>query len=72
MVEMITAAIAFSFEGESKKRLIWLIPQRFYYRQIMYYVAIRSIVRAIKGELVTWGILKRTGNVQIETFNVTP
>ncbi len=65
-VETLSAAVAFSFEGESKKRLIWLIPQRFYYRQIMYYVAIKSLNKAIKGGVMHWGVLKRTGNVTMK------
>ena len=66
VIELITGAVAFSFEHERKGRLAWLIPQRFYYRQIMYYVAIKSIIHAIKGELMAWGVLKRTGNVQVQ------
>lgn len=65
-VEMLSAAVAFSFEGESKKRLIWLIPQRFYYRQIMYYVAIKSLNKAIRGGVMHWGVLHRTGNVKMK------
>ena len=65
-VETLSAAVAFSFEGESKKRLIWLIPQRFYYRQIMYYVAIKSLNKAIRGGVMSWGVLKRTGNVKMK------
>ncbi len=67
VVEVLAAAIAFSFEGENKKRLIWIIPQRFYYRQIMYYIAIKSVVKAIKGGVMSWGTLKRTGNVSLKT-----
>lgn len=64
LVEAIGAALAFSFEKENMRRLIWLIPQRFVYRQILFYVLVKSIIKAIKGEVVKWGILKRTGNVE--------
>ena len=40
-----------------------MIPQRLVYRQLMYYILLRSFVKAIKGELQGWGKLKRTGNV---------
>ena len=30
----------------------------------MYYVLFKSYLKAIKGELQTWGVLKRTGNVE--------
>ena len=31
----------------------------------MYYVIFKSYMKAIKGELQSWGVLKRTGNVTI-------
>ena len=45
--------------------LLWIIPQRFFYRWVMYYVIFKSYMKAIKGELQSWGVLKRTGNVTI-------
>ena len=62
-----TAAIsilAFSYEKERYTKLFWLIPQRFIYRWLMYYVLFKTFRRAIKGELQNWGVLKRTGNVK--------
>jgi hypothetical protein len=53
------------FEKEKPYKLIWLLPQRFVYRQLMYIVLFRSIRRAIKGEMQSWGVLKRTGNVKL-------
>ncbi|MGE5682381.1 MAG: glycosyltransferase [Bacillota bacterium] len=66
-IDFISAAIAFSFEKEKLSRLILLIPQRLIYRQLMYWILIKSIVAAIKGTLVGWGILKRTGQVKLGT-----
>jgi hypothetical protein len=40
-----------------------LLLQRFTYRQLLYVTAIRSLLAAIKGTLVGWGKLVRTGNV---------
>ena len=54
----------FTFEKEKIYKLLWLIPQRFAYRWLMYVVLFRSYRRAIKGELQSWGVLKRTGNVK--------
>ncbi len=77
-VDMIGAAIAFNFENvalrkmknengqpikEGYKKLLWLIPQQLVYRQLMYYILLKSFNKAIKGELQGWGVLKRTGNV---------
>jgi len=63
LVDIAGAAIAFLFEKESYGKLAWMIPQRLVYRQLMYYILLRSFVKAIKGELQGWGKLKRTGNV---------
>jgi hypothetical protein len=63
LVDLAGAALAFAFEKEDYKKLIWMIPQRLVYRQMMYYILFKSFIRAIKGELQGWGALKRTGSV---------
>lgn len=64
IVDMAGAALAFAYEKEDFKKLVWMIPQRFIYRQLMYYILFKSFSKAIKGELQGWGALKRTGNVK--------
>lgn len=64
LVDIAGAALAFAFEKEDYKKLLWMIPQRLIYRQLMYYILIKSFNKALKGELQGWGILKRTGNVK--------
>lgn len=64
LVDMAGAALAFAYEKEDYKKLVWMIPQRFVYRQLMYYILFKSFSKALKGELQGWGALKRTGNVQ--------
>lgn len=56
--------VAFFFEKEKMSRLLWLIPQRFGYRWMMYWVMFKSLFKAIKGELQSWGVLRRTGSVK--------
>jgi cellulose synthase/poly-beta-1,6-N-acetylglucosamine synthase-like glycosyltransferase len=64
-IDFITAAIPFFLEkNEQWSLLIWLPLQRFYYRQLMYYVAIKSIFTAIKGKIVGWGKLARKATVR--------
>ena len=63
LVDIAGAALAFAYEKENHLKLIWMLPQRLIYRQMMYYILIKSIVKALKGELQGWGALKRTGNV---------
>ncbi|MCU7491325.1 MAG: glycosyltransferase [Ignavibacteria bacterium] len=66
ILDFVSAAVAFMFEKEKMNRLWLIFPQRFLYRQLMYWVLIKSFVAAIKGTLVGWGILKRTGKVQVD------
>jgi cellulose synthase/poly-beta-1,6-N-acetylglucosamine synthase-like glycosyltransferase/spore germination protein YaaH/peptidoglycan/xylan/chitin deacetylase (PgdA/CDA1 family) len=58
------AFIAFRMEKEKISRLVWLIPQRLIYRWLMWYIMFKAVKRAIKGELQSWGVLKRTGRVK--------
>ncbi|MFN6946596.1 MAG: bifunctional polysaccharide deacetylase/glycosyltransferase family 2 protein, partial [Cytophagaceae bacterium] len=61
------AILAFSFEKEKLGRLLLLLPQRLIYRHLMWYALFKSLIRALKGELMSWGVLKRTGSVNINT-----
>jgi len=64
LVDAAVAVLAFLFEKEKLSKLVWLLPQRLAYRWLMLYVLYKAIRRAVKGELQTWGVLKRTGNIQ--------
>ena len=60
-----TASYAFLLERKEDWRLLsWLFWQRFLYRQLMYYVAIKSTITALKGSHVLWGKLDRKATVQ--------
>ncbi len=63
-VDASVSVMAYLFEHERLWVLLWIIPQRFFYRWIMYYVLFKSYLKAIKGELQQWGVLKRTGDVK--------
>ncbi|MEO6187675.1 MAG: polysaccharide deacetylase family protein [Ginsengibacter sp.] len=63
-VDILVSVIAFAFEKEKLSKLLWLIPQRFVYRQLMYVILFKSISKAIKGESQGWDVLKRTGSVK--------
>jgi len=66
LVDFIVGMIAFWMEKESFKKLWYIIPQRFIWRQLMYYILFKSIRKALKGELNAWGTVKRTGNVTVK------
>ncbi|TDW99859.1 glycosyltransferase [Dinghuibacter silviterrae] len=64
-VDVLGASLAFAFERENPKKLLWMLPQRLVYRQLMYYILLRSLRQAVKGQGQGWGRLKRTGNVNV-------
>jgi hypothetical protein len=61
VAELIGAAIAFGLEGEDWRLLGWLFWQRFVYRQLMYWVILKSLARAFFGTATGWGKLERKG-----------
>jgi cellulose synthase/poly-beta-1,6-N-acetylglucosamine synthase-like glycosyltransferase/peptidoglycan/xylan/chitin deacetylase (PgdA/CDA1 family) len=64
-VDMAAAVFAFAFEkGEDEKLLWWLALQRFGYRQLTYYVLVKSLHSAAKGHLVGWGHIERAATVK--------
>jgi cellulose synthase/poly-beta-1,6-N-acetylglucosamine synthase-like glycosyltransferase/peptidoglycan/xylan/chitin deacetylase (PgdA/CDA1 family)/spore germination protein YaaH len=64
-VDMTTSFLPFLLEKKEQMRLILLLPlQRFFYRQLMYYVAIKSTASAIKGTFVRWGKFERKATSQ--------
>ena len=67
VVDLAAGTIGFLMEkGEDWKLLLWLPLQRFGYRQIMYYVVLRSISTALKGPFVGWGKLERKASARFE------
>ena len=63
LVDASISIMAYLHEHERLWVLFWIIPQRLCYRWIMYVVLFKSYLKAIKGELQSWGVLKRTGSV---------
>jgi peptidoglycan-N-acetylglucosamine deacetylase len=66
VIDCIIAAMAYKFDKQkfTLKTALYLFVQRFIYRQLLFYVLYKSYKKALKGELVSWGVLKRTGNVK--------
>lgn len=66
-VEMATAVLAISMDH---RRDVWrllplLLLQRFCYRQLLYVTAVRVALAALKGRMMGWGKLARTGSVRL-------
>jgi cellulose synthase/poly-beta-1,6-N-acetylglucosamine synthase-like glycosyltransferase/peptidoglycan/xylan/chitin deacetylase (PgdA/CDA1 family)/spore germination protein YaaH len=64
-IDCLIASLAYHYDNQkfTLKKALYLFVQRFAYRQILFFVLLKAYLRAIKGELVSWGVLKRTGNV---------
>ena len=66
LVDWMAAVLAFLMEPDEDKQLTWLIfIQRFAYRQVMYWVVVRSFAAALSGRLVGWGKLDRKATVEL-------
>ncbi|WP_191090541.1 glycosyltransferase [Niallia endozanthoxylica] len=63
LMDALASIYAFSLEKEKKKPLLTLFIQRMVYRQFFTYVVWKSLLFAIKGQLMGWNKLQRTGNV---------
>jgi cellulose synthase/poly-beta-1,6-N-acetylglucosamine synthase-like glycosyltransferase/peptidoglycan/xylan/chitin deacetylase (PgdA/CDA1 family)/spore germination protein YaaH len=67
-VDLAGAALAFAMEKKEKWSLLWwLVLQRFGYRQLMYYVVVRSVSAALRGPSVGWGKQERKATVNAAT-----
>ena len=67
LVDWSAAVVAFLLEPGEERRLTWLIfLQRFAYRQVMYWVVVRSFAAAVRGHVVGWGKLERKGTVDMQ------
>ena len=64
LLELLTALLAYGLEGVAAWDVALLLPQRIYYRQLMYYVLGKSVLYAMRGRLVGWGKLERTATVR--------
>lgn len=59
-LDLSAGAVGMALERRAPWRdLVWLPIQRFGYRQLMYYVVVKSVVTAIGGYRVGWGKLER-------------
>ena len=66
VIDLTSGMIAMALERRENWRLVlWLIPQRFGYRQVMYYVVIRAVIKALRGPRVGWSSIARSGQVEV-------
>lgn len=67
-IDWLAAGFAFMLEKREHWRLLWwLFLQRFCYRQVMYYVMLKSVAVATRGATVGWGKLDRKATVELHS-----
>lgn len=65
-----TAALLLEEGRRGEENLTWLVVlQRFAYRQVMYWVVLRSLVAALRGRVIGWGKLERKATVTLGSTN---
>ena len=64
--ELAGAAVAIRIERERWSLLRGLFLQRFFYRQLMYAVLWKAVIKAVVGTRMAWGKLKREGTVLMQ------
>ncbi len=65
-IDFLSAVLAFALERtENVRLLVLLFWQRFFYRQVMYYVAVRAVIASLKGSAVGWNKVERKATVQL-------
>jgi cellulose synthase/poly-beta-1,6-N-acetylglucosamine synthase-like glycosyltransferase/peptidoglycan/xylan/chitin deacetylase (PgdA/CDA1 family)/spore germination protein YaaH len=66
-IDWVSACFAFMLEKRERWSLLWwLFLQRFCYRQVMYYVMIKSVAMAVRGPVVGWGKLERKATAEAQ------
>ncbi|EKE19411.1 MAG: hypothetical protein ACD_9C00028G0005, partial [uncultured bacterium] len=65
VVDFLAAAVSFFLERKEDWRLLFWLPfQRFFYRQLIYYVAFKVMITATIGKFVGWDKVERTNTVK--------
>ena len=68
-LDLSAGALGMALERRAPWRdLVWLPAQRFGYRQLMYYVVLKSLNSALRGARVGWGRLDRRGSATVASL----
>jgi len=68
LVDLSAGALGMALERRAPWADLPLLPvQRFGYRQLMYYVVVKSVVMAVRGGRVGWGKLERRATASVTT-----
>jgi cellulose synthase/poly-beta-1,6-N-acetylglucosamine synthase-like glycosyltransferase len=68
LVELMAGVLAYALEGENPRNLLSLLLfQRILYPHLMLYVVLKSLLFAIGGHAVPWGVHVRNASVRVQT-----
>lgn len=63
LMDVIGSVFAFVLEKKPKRLMLFVLIQRFFYRQFLYVTIIRAILAMLQGRRYGWNKLQRTGSV---------
>ena len=64
--DLLAGWVAYWLDGRPRSfPALLMLAQRFVYRQLMYGIVLRSVAAALRGQIVGWGKLDRTGRVSV-------
>jgi hypothetical protein len=66
ITEILCTVFAFRIDKEPLRPIWLLILKQFFYRQLTYLVAYKALYRALTGWRQKWGVLHRTGTVDVK------
>jgi hypothetical protein len=67
LVELLAGVFAYALEGENPRILSLLLFQRILYPRLMLYVVSKSLLFAIGGRAMPWGVRVRQASVMVRT-----
>jgi cellulose synthase/poly-beta-1,6-N-acetylglucosamine synthase-like glycosyltransferase/peptidoglycan/xylan/chitin deacetylase (PgdA/CDA1 family) len=68
-LELAMSLVAFLMEKHERKHLLlWVVVQRFYYRPILSFVALRTLYHILRGRPPGWNKPTRTATVRVDSF----
>ena len=71
-LDLLAAFIGLRLDREHPRALLNLFWQRFAYRQLLYFVLLRAVTKALFGTRMGWGKLERTGTTAVPALPVVP
>lgn len=69
LMDFAASITAFKIDKAPYKYLWFILIQRFFYRQFLYIVVLKSIIASIRGRTHGWNKLNRTSSISIDTIS---